>query len=84
MMIWNNVRGTVHGRTIEIDDARNLPEGTRVRLTIEVEAPIPPVTRMEDLPGFGALADCPEEVDAFDAWCREHRGHNRRDQGLEP
>lgn len=66
------LHGVVRGRTIELDDDLNAPDGTEVRVTVTL---LPSKSNLElgDLPGFGSLANHGEELDAFEKWYREER-----------
>ena len=70
------VRGVVHGKTIELEQAPGLPDGQQVGVTIE---PLPAAGSEQLPPGeglqraFGAWAGDAEELDTFLEWNREQR-----------
>ena len=70
------VRGVIHGKMIELEQAPGLPDGQQVGVTIE---PLP-ATGLGQLPpgeglqrAFGAWAADAAEVDTFLEWNREQR-----------
>jgi hypothetical protein len=70
------LRGTIHGKTIELEVAPNLPSGQEVDVTIK------PVSEAQ-LAGeglqqaFGAWAEDPEDLDDIIDWNRQQRKVNR-------
>jgi len=64
------LRGVVHGKTIELEEAPGLPDGQPVNVTVQ------PVPQRQHVPGegirqsAGAWADAAEELDA---WLEEMR-----------
>ena len=76
------LRGTVHGRTIELDAESGLPEGQQVTVTLE-PAPrrqTPPEDPLEALKrAAGGWSDDPEGLDRFLEWNRQQRKVNRRE-----
>ncbi|HET6426232.1 MAG TPA: hypothetical protein VFG20_21250 [Planctomycetaceae bacterium] len=76
--------GVVSGRSITLDQDPGVPDGTRITVVIQPQKATTAMARMEDLPGFGALSGKAEELDEFDAWCREQRRAERTSQGCEP
>jgi hypothetical protein len=76
------LRGTVHGRIIELDAESGLPEGQQVTVTLE------PAPRLQTAPGdplealkraAGGWSDDPEGLDRFLQWNRQQRKVNRRE-----
>lgn len=67
------LRGIVHGKTIELEDAPGLPDGQEVSVMIH------PVQEERLAPGeglrrsFGAWADEAEELDRYLEWNRQQR-----------
>jgi hypothetical protein len=78
-----NLRGVIHGKVIELEEPLGLPDGQAITITISSKELLSPTT-IDELPGFGALAEAPEEVDEFDAWYRNLRRLDRRSEELEP
>ncbi len=80
-----NLRGVVHGRTIELAQEPGLPEGQEVTVTIEA---VPPsgVQRLQPGEGIrrsaGAWAEDAEELDKYLEWNRQQRKVSRPE--LEP
>lgn len=72
----NEVHGVIHGRTIELDDAPELPDGERVVVIIER---LPEVEQRREalLRAYGGWADEADEVEAFLRWNREQRQADR-------
>jgi len=75
------VRGVVHGKTIELEQAPGLPDGQQVGVTIEPlpaagSGPLPPGEGLQR--AFGAWATDAEELDTFLQWNREQRKVGRR------
>lgn len=64
------LRGIVHGKTIELEEAPGLPDGQPVNVTVQ------PVPQRQHVPGegirqsAGAWADAADELDA---WLEEMR-----------
>lgn len=73
-----NIRGVIRGRTIELEQELSVPDGSEVTLSIKATVP-DEEARSRLLEAFGALADCSDEVDEFNAWYRaeRHRGSVR-------
>ena len=75
------MRGVVHGKTIELEQAPGLPDGQPVGVTIE---PLAAAGPEQPAPGeglrraFGAWAGDAEELDTFLEWNREQRKLGRR------
>lgn len=78
----NVLRGVIHGKTIELDNETGLPDGQRVKITVQ------PVFGDEKLIGrlapgegirrsAGAWADGAEELDKYLAWNRQQRKASR-------
>lgn len=76
----NEVHGVIHGRTIELDAAPELPDGERVVVTIER---LPEVEQRREalLRAYGGWADEADEVEAFLRWNREQRQADRSEIG---
>ncbi|MEX2285753.1 MAG: hypothetical protein WD648_01610 [Planctomycetaceae bacterium] len=74
------LRGTVHGRTIELEQESGLPDGQMVNIAIH---PVSPTQSDTLLPGeglkrcFGAWADDGDELDRYLEWNREQRKIDR-------
>ena len=70
------MRGVVHGKTIELEQAPGLPDGQQVGVTIE---PLPAAGPGQLPPGeglrraFGAWAGDAEELDQYLEWNRQQR-----------
>jgi hypothetical protein len=75
MIVRTQLRGIVHGQTIELREAIDLPEGTEITMdivvpnAIRVDPSLPP--ELEAV--CGALADLGDEVDEFNRWYRDAR-----------
>ncbi len=76
------LRGTVHGKTIELEAEPGLPEGQQVTVTLQ------PVPRQQTAPedprealkrAAGSWSDDPEGLDRFLEWNRQQRKLNRRE-----
>lgn len=71
----SNLRGVVHGKTIELDEETGLPEGQRVTVLVqpvsEDEHRLPPGEGLRR--AFGAWADEAEELDKYLEWNRQQR-----------
>ena len=68
--------GVVRGRTIELREAIDLPEGQEVRITVEPavsEDERVRIAREHLLRAAGAWKDDAEELDAFLEWNRQQR-----------
>jgi hypothetical protein len=77
------LNGVIHGKTIELDQAPDLPDGEAVRVTVISSArPIPP-TSAEALDALkraaGGFADDPEGLDRYLEWNRQQRKGSRRE-----
>jgi hypothetical protein len=75
------IRGVIHGKTIELEQAPGLPDGQQVGVTIE---PLP-AAALGALPcgeglqrAFGAWAADAEDLDTFLEWNRQQRMVDRR------
>ena len=76
------LRGTVHGKTIELEAESGLPEGQQVTVMLEPAPRQPAVgeTPLEALKrAAGGWSDDPEGLDRFLEWNRQQRKLNRRD-----
>ena len=82
MMPTQYRQAVVHDRQISVDI--DLPDGTRVDIAVSPLQEKCNARTFEELPGFGAAQEHPEEMDAFDNWCREQRRIERASQGCEP
>jgi hypothetical protein len=71
----SDIRGVIHGKTIELDMETGLPEGQPVRVTVEplasVERASPPGQGLRR--AFGAWADDAEDLDRYLEWNRRQR-----------
>jgi hypothetical protein len=75
-------RGTVHGKTIELEAESGLPEGQHVTVTLEPAPQQQPVceSSLEALKrAAGSWSDDPEGLDRFLEWNRQQRKVNRRE-----
>jgi hypothetical protein len=76
------LKGTVHGKTIELEAESGLPEGLHVTVTLE---PAPPLQTAAEGPlealkrAAGGWSDDPEGLDRFLEWNRQQRKINRRE-----
>src|SRR5438093_437020 len=76
------LRGTVHGKTIELEAESGLLEGQQVTVTLEpvprqqtaLESPLEALKR-----AAGSWSDDPEGLDRFLEWNRQQRKINRRE-----
>jgi hypothetical protein len=77
----NVIKGVVRGKTIELDNAPEFPDGQRVSVTIEptpepgvlLESPLDALKR-----AAGTWADDPEGLKRFLEWNRQRRKVDRR------
>jgi hypothetical protein len=70
------IKGVVHGRTIELDEAPGLPDGAEVFVFVQAreansEERLPPGEGLRR--SAGAWADDPEGLDAYLKWNRRQR-----------
>jgi hypothetical protein len=76
------LRGTVHGKTIELEAESGLPEGQQVTVLLE---PAPSQSAAGESPlealkrAAGGWSDDPEGLERFLQWNRQQRKANRRD-----
>ena len=70
------LRGVIHGKTIELEQAPGLPDGQQVGVTLEPVAAVGPA----QLPpgeglrrAFGTWAEGAEELDQYLEWNRQQR-----------
>ena len=76
------MKGTVHGRTIELEGEPGLPDGQQVTVTVE---PVPQQETIDEGPrealrrAAGSWSDDPEGLDRFLEWNRQQRKINRRE-----
>jgi len=76
------LRGTIHGKTIELEAESGLPEGQQVTVRLE---PVPqeqttPEDPLEALKrAAGGWSDDPEGLERFLEWNRQQRKLNRRE-----
>ena len=74
------LRGTVHGKTIELEAESGLPEGQQVTVTLQ---PAPQQQTVSETPlealkrAAGSWSDDPEGLDRFLEWNRQQRKINR-------
>lgn len=73
----NVIRGVVRGKTIEVEDDLNLPDGQQVAITVQ------PLLSPEEAirQSFGGWADDAEELDAFLKTLRRDREQDRPELG---
>ncbi len=75
------VKGTVHGKTIELEAEPGLPDGQRVTVMVE---PVPQHEILAENPlealkrAAGSWLDDPEGLDRFLEWNRQQRKVERR------
>jgi hypothetical protein len=71
-------RGTIHGKTIELEVDAGLPDGQEVRVIVQhtSEVKLSPAEYLRR--SAGAWADDPEGVDAFVEWNRKQRESSSR------
>ena len=75
------LKGTVHGKTIELEAESGLPDGQEVTVRLE---PAPGKRGTDSGPlaalkrAAGSWADDPEGLDRFLEWNRQQRKFNRR------
>jgi hypothetical protein len=77
-----NLKGTVHGRTIELEAESGLPEGEQVTVTLEATprlqtAPEDPLEALKR--AAGGWSDDPEGLDRYLEWNRQQRKVHRRE-----
>lgn len=76
------LRGTIHGKTIELEADSGLPDGQQVTVTLE---PAPQQQAVGESPlealkrAAGSWSDDPEGLDRFLEWNRQQRKINRRE-----
>ncbi|MFL5243272.1 MAG: hypothetical protein ACJ8FY_14295 [Gemmataceae bacterium] len=74
------LRGTVHGKTIELEAESGLPEGQQVTVTLELQKQTENQSYLEALKrAAGSWSDDPEGLDRFLEWNRQQRKFNRRE-----
>ena len=74
------LRGVVHGKTIELLDAPDLPDGQDVTVTLHCTQSATKLTPGEGLRrAFGAWAEAGEELDQYLVWNRAQRKLGRRE-----
>ena len=73
------IRGVIHGKTIELDEAPGLPDGESVSVTVQplLATQLPPVEGIRQ--SAGAWAENAEDLDKFIEWNREQRKMKRRE-----
>jgi hypothetical protein len=76
------LRGTVHGKTIELEAESGLPDGQHVTVRLEPApqqqpAPESPLEALKR--AAGSWSDDPQGLDRFLEWNRQQRKINRRD-----
>ncbi len=76
------LRGTIRGKTIELEEAPGLPDGQQVTVKVEA-APLQPKGDQNGLEALkraaGSWSDEPEGLDQFLEWNRQQRKVNRRE-----
>lgn len=79
MTMLTNIHGTVHGRTIKLDQELSVPDGESVTMTIVLDnaASMSKPSRSSLEAAAGALAGLDEEIDEFNRWYREARRVDR-------
>jgi hypothetical protein len=76
------IKGVIHGKMIELEQAPNLPDGQKVTVVVEP-------TEVERKPGdglreaFGGWADDIEGLDKYLEWNRQQRKQQIRRDSLE-
>jgi hypothetical protein len=76
------LRGTIHGKTIELEAESGLPEAQQVTVALE---PVPQQQTVGESPrealkrAAGSWSDDPERLDRFLEWNRQQRKINRRE-----
>jgi len=76
------MKGTVHGRTIELETEPGLPDGQQVTVTVELvpqEKTVVENPRQALKRAAGSWSDDPEGLDRFLEWNRQQRKINRRE-----
>jgi hypothetical protein len=74
------LKGTVHGKTIELEAESGLPEGQQVTVTLEPQKQTKDESSLEALKrAAGSWSDDPEGLDRFLEWNRQQRKINRRE-----
>jgi len=76
------LKGTIHGKTIELEAESGLPEGQQVMVTIELASQQQPVheSPLEALKrAAGSWSDDPEGLSRFLEWNRQQRKIHRRE-----
>ena len=76
------LRGTVHGKSIELEAESGLPEGQHVTVTLQPAPPQQTATESarEALQrAAGGWSDDPDGLDRFLEWNRQQRKINRRE-----
>ena len=76
------LRGTVHGKTIELEAESGLPEGQQVTVTLQPAtqhqtAPEDPLEALKR--AAGGWSDDPDGLDRFLEWNRQQRKLSRRE-----
>lgn len=65
------LRGIVHGKSIELEHPRSMPDGSEIELVVKA-IPISADERQQRLEAiFGTCEQDPEELDDFLGWNRE-------------
>ena len=72
------VRGSIRGRTVELEDDPGLPDGSSVRVILETHPPSDEAGRAALLESAGGWADHDlEGLDRYLEWNRQQRKLNR-------
>jgi hypothetical protein len=79
------VRGTIHGKLIELAEETGLPDGQQVTVFVQpvavsAERPLPPGEGLRR--AFGAWAEDADELDRYLQWNQEQRSLSREE--IEP
>jgi hypothetical protein len=70
------IRGTIHGKTIQLDQELGLPEGQTVQITVKV-VPANHVPGEGLQKAFGGWSEDADELDAYLEWNRQQRKQGR-------
>jgi hypothetical protein len=77
----SEMKGVVHGRTIELEREPGLPDGQIVTVTLELstaaKSPVSEKARAALMRAAGAWADDADELDKYLEWNREQRKRGR-------
>lgn len=73
------VKGIVHGKTVELEQAPGLPDGQEVTVTLAPAAPKPGAPGAGLRQAFGGWADDSQRLDDYLDWARRQRKVGRRE-----